>query len=245
MKFYSKNDGSHAFIDYWTPSPQPDGLFEISEPCFGAFFKAQSNGKGGLLIKKLGGYDEKKGIFALELSSDGAPVWSSEYAKNGGYLPERPNSAHAWNGTKWVVDVALDAEIKAQELAALKTDLCAKIDARAIEVGDSVIKNSVYLSSEYQRNATEAAAWANGGFEGEAPAAILVGAESHGITAQAEAELILLESEMAEGLIETLRSWRMNAKGLNGIQGATTVEAAQAVFDAAIVDLGKAIGRGE
>jgi hypothetical protein len=129
-------------------------------------------------------------------------------------------------------------------LTALKTALCAKIDQRAIEVGDAQIKGSVYLSSEYQRNATEAAAWANGGFEGEAPAAILVGAESHGISAQAEAELILLESDMAEGLIETLRSWRMNAKGLNGIQGATTVEAAQAVFDAAIFDLEKAIGSG-
>jgi hypothetical protein len=74
---------------------------------------------------------------------------------------------------------------------------------------------------------------------------ILVGAESHGISALAEAEAILRESAMAEGLIETLRSWRMNAKGLNGIQGATTVEAAQAVFDAAIIDLEKAIGRGK
>lgn len=130
-------------------------------------------------------------------------------------------------------------------LATLKTDLCAKIDARAMEVGDAQIKGSVYLSSEYQRNATEAAAWANSGFVGAAPVSILVGAESHGISAQAEAELILRESAMAEGLIETLRSWRMNAKGLNGIQGATTVEAAQAVFDAAMVDLEKAIGRGK
>jgi hypothetical protein len=37
----------------------------------------------------------------------------------------------------------------------------------------------------------------------------------------------------------------MTAKGLNGIQGAVTVEAAQAVFDAAIFDLEKAIGRGK
>jgi plasmid stability protein len=130
-------------------------------------------------------------------------------------------------------------------LAALKAALCAKIDQRAMEVGDAQIKGSVYLSSEYQRNASEAAAWASSGFKGTAPAAILVGAESHGVTAEAEAEAILRESAMAEGLIETLRAWRMNAKGLNGIQGALTVDAAQAVFDAAIFDLEKAIGRGK
>ena len=130
-------------------------------------------------------------------------------------------------------------------LATLKTDLCAKIDARAMAVGDAQIKGSVYLSSEYQRNATEAAAWANSGFVGAAPASILVGAESHGITAQAEAELILRESAMAEGLIETLRAWRMNAKGLNGIQGATSAEHAQAIYDAAIVDLDRATGKGK
>jgi hypothetical protein len=237
MKFYSKNDGSHAFIDYWTPGQQPEGLFEIGEACFGAFFTAQSNGKTGLIIKKLADYDEKNGVFALELLSNDVPVWSSEYAQNGGYLPERPNAAHTWNGTEWVVDVALDAEIKAQELAALKTELCEKIDARAFEVGDSVIKNSVYLSSEYQRNANDAKVWKDAGYTGEPPLSVNIGAESHGITAKEEAELILNESAKAENLIEFLRSWRMNAKGVMGIQGAQTSEIAQAVFDSAMLTL--------
>jgi hypothetical protein len=245
MKFYSKKDGSHAFIDYWTPSPQPDGLFEVGEACFGAFFTAQSNGKTGLIIKKLADYAEKNGVFALELLSNGVPFWSSEYAQNGGYLPARPNAAHTWNGTEWVADAALEAEIKAQELAALKADLCATIDQRAIEIGDAQIKHSVYLSSEYQRNASDAKSWRDNGYAGDPPFSVKTGAESHGITAKEEADLILSESAMAEGFIETLRTWRMNAKGVNGIQGATTVEAAQAVFDAAIVDLEKAIGRGK
>lgn len=245
MKFYSKNDGSHAFIDYWTPGQQPEGLFEIGEACFGAFFTAQSNGKTGLIIKKLADYDEKNGVFALELLSNDAPVWSSEYAQNGGYLPERPNAAHTWNGTEWVVDVALDAEIKSQELATLKTDLCEKIDARAVEVGDSTVKSSVYLSSEYQRNASDAEAWKDAGYTGEPPLSVKTGAESHGITAKEEADLILRESAMAEGFIETLRTWRMTAKGINGIQGATTQEQAQAIFEAAMADLEKAIGRGK
>jgi hypothetical protein len=237
MKFYSKNDGSHAFIDYWTPSPQPEGLFEVGEACFGAFFTAQSSGKTGLIIKKLADYDESNGVFALELLSNDAPVWSSEYAQNDGYLPERPNAAYTWDGKEWVVNVALDAEIKAQELAALKVFLCDKIDARAIEVGDSVIKNSVYLSSEYQRNASDAKSWRDNGYSGEPPLAVVTGAQSHGITAKEEADLILGESAKAEGLIEFLRTWRMTAKGVQGIQGTHTTTDAQAVFDAAMLAL--------
>lgn len=129
-------------------------------------------------------------------------------------------------------------------LATLKADLCAKIDARAVEVGDSTVKSSVYLSSEYQRNASDAKAWKDAGYTGEPPLSVKTGAESHGLTYQEEAELILRESAMAEGFIETLRTWRMTAKGVQGIQGATTVESAQAIYDAAMVDLDIAMGKG-
>jgi hypothetical protein len=122
-------------------------------------------------------------------------------------------------------------------LATLKADLCAKIDARAVEVGDSTVKSSVYLSSEYQRNASDAQAWKDAGYTGEPPLSVKTGAESHGLTYQEEAELILRESAMAEGFIETLRTWRMTAKGVQGIQGTHTATDAQAVFDAAMLAL--------
>jgi hypothetical protein len=176
------------------------------------------------------------------VDADAANLLDIVWIDGQGFLPAQPSAAHGWDGKAWVVH---SKQVADELLAALKAALCAKIDQRAMEVGDAQIKGSVYLSSEYQRNASEAAAWASSGFKGTAPAAILVGAESHGVTAEAEAEAILRESAMAEGLIETLRAWRMNAKGLNGIQGALTVDAAQAVFDAAIFDLEKAIGRGK
>jgi len=221
------------------------GYCKISEACFSAFFINQEHGNSNLMIKKLKGYDETNGIFALQILSGDAPVWSTEYAHNSGYLPARPNAAYTWNGTKWVVDAALDAEIKAQELAALKADLCAQIDARAIEVGDSTVKSSVYLSSEYQRNANDAQAWKDAGYAGKPPLSVKAGAESHGITAKEEADLILRESAIAEGFIETLRTWRMNAKGVMGIQGALTIDAAQTVFDAAMLALDTALSKGK
>ena len=57
--------------------------------------------------------------------------------------------------------------------------------------------------------------------------------------------MILRESAMAEGFIETLRTWRMTAKGVQGIQGATSAELAQAIYDAAISDLDRAMGKGK
>jgi hypothetical protein len=222
---------------------KPAGYEAISEQAFSAYFETQSKNSGsGLYFRK------KQNILELvrrngdeHVDADAANLLDIVWVDGQGFLPTRPSMAHVWDGAVWVVD----AELEAQELAAIKADLCAKIDARAVEVGDSTVKSSVYLSSEYQRNASDAQAWKDAGYTGEPPLSVKTGAESHGITAKEEADLILRESAMAEGFIETLRTWRMTAKGLNGIQGAVTVEAAQAVFDAAIFDLEKAIGRGK
>jgi hypothetical protein len=188
-------------------------------------------------------------MFTLVFDKKGKVIAKSEYSEHQNTLPSDQIECNEEQFLKCQNYEVVEGKILPIGndiiLAALKTDLCAKIDERAIEVGDSTIKNSVYLSSEYQRNASDAQAWKDAGYTGEPPLSVKTGAESHGITAKEEADLILRESAMAEGFIETLRTWRMTAKGLNGIQGAVTVEAAQAVFDAAIFDLEKAIGRGK
>ena len=219
-----------------------DGFEDIGLEAFNAFFNTQSNNAGaGLYFRKSGEYLElvrRNGNETTDVANLKDIVWV-----DGAYLPPRPSEAHEWNGTAWVVDADVEAEMKAQELVNLKADLCAKIDARAIEEGDSNVKSSVYLTIEYQGNASDALAWKEAGYAGEPPLSVKTGAESHGLTYQEEAELILSESAMAEGLIETLRTWRMTSKGLNGIEGAKTVESAQAIYDAAICDLDKALGK--
>jgi hypothetical protein len=188
-------------------------------------------------------------MFTLTYDKTGKIIAKSQYSENQNTLPSDQiectqeqflNCQNYQIVDGKVVQIAGDVI-----LATLKADLCAKIDARAVEVGDSTVKSSVYLSSEYQRNASDAQAWKDAGYTGEPPLSVKTGAESHGITAKEEADLILRESAMAEGFIETLRTWRMTAKGVQGIQGATTPEQAQAVFDAAMADLDRAIGRGK
>jgi hypothetical protein len=235
--FYANQKGEALF----NPNEKKDGYEPITQACFDAFFKMQSLGKVPLRINRLAAYDEAQGVLATELIQDASDgevlLWSSDYPYNDGYLPERPNEAYQWNGEAWVADDALLAQIEAEALEKFKAELCAAIDQQAITVGDNQIKRSVYLSSEYTRNAAEAQAWSDRGFSGEAPSVITVGALSHGISEQAEAELILSEAAAAEMLIDVLRSWRMNAKGINGIGGTQTAEQAQAVFDAAMLDL--------
>jgi hypothetical protein len=188
-------------------------------------------------------------MFTVTYEKTGKIVAKSQYSERQNTLPSDQiecTEEHFLNCQNYqIVDGKIVQIASDIILATLKTDLCAKIDERAVEVGDSTIKNSVYLSSEYQRNASDSQAWKDAGYTGEPPLSVKTGAESHGITAKEEADLILRESAMAEGFIETLRTWRMRAKGLNGIQGAVTVEAAQAVFDAAMSDLDRAIGKGK
>ena len=223
---------------------EKEGYDEISQDAFNAIFETQSTNSGsGLYLRKNGESIE----LVRRNGNDTSPVADLKDVVwvDGSYLPPRPSQAHEWDGTAWVVDADVEAEMKAQELANLKADLCAKIDARAIEVGDSKVKSSVYLTIEYQRNLSDAKAWQGAGYTGEPPLSIKTGAESHGLTYQEEAELILRESATAEGFIETLRTWRMAAKGVQGIQGATTVESAQAIYDDAIADLDRALEKGK
>ena len=223
---------------------EKEGYDEISQDAFDAIFETQSTNSGsGLYLRKKGESFE----LVRRNGNDTSPVEGLKDIVwvDGAYLPPRPSEDHEWNGTAWVVDADVEAKIKAQELANLKADLCAKIDGRAIEVGDSTVKSSVYLTIEYQRNASDALTWKDAGYTGEPPEGVLTGAQSRGITAIEEADLILSESNKAEGLISFLRAWRMTAKGVQGIKGATTVEAAQAIYDAAISDLASAMGDGK
>lgn len=222
-----------------------DGFDEIGKSAFNAFFETQSTKAGsGLYYRKndesLELVRRNGGEEVVDVANLKDIVWIDCV-----YLPQRPSQAHEWNGTEWVVDADVESAMKAQDLANLKADLCAKIDARAIEVGDSKVKSSVYLTLEYKRNLIDAKEWKDAGYTGEPPLSIKTGAESHGLTYQEEAELILRESATAEGFIEILRTWRMTAKGVQGIQGATTVETAQAIYDDAIADLDSAMEKGK
>jgi hypothetical protein len=187
-------------------------------------------------------------MFTLTYDNTGKIVAKSHYSAHQNTLPSDQiecTQEQFLNCQNYqIVDGKIVQVASAVILDILKADLCAKIDARAVEVGDATVKSSVYLLSEYQRNTSDAKAWKDAGYTGEPPLSVKTGAESHGITAKEEADLILHESAMVEGFIETLRTWRMTAKGVQGIQGATTQEQAQAVFDAAMADLEKAIGRG-
>jgi hypothetical protein len=212
------------------------GYEAISAQAFSAYFETQSKNSGsGLYFRKNQNRLELVRRNGDEpVDADAANLLDIVWIDGQGFLPAQPSAAHGWDGKAWVVH---SKQVADELLAALKADLCAKIDARAVEVGDSTVKSSVYLSSEYQRNASDAQAWKDAGYTGEPPLSVKTGAESHGLTYQEEAELILRESAMAEGFIETLRTWRMTAKGVQGIQGTHTATDAQAVFDAAMLAL--------
>lgn len=120
----------------------------------------------------------------------------------------RPSAAHAWVSGAWVEDPVRKAAL----LAELKDELCRDVDAAA-DAARAAVAGDPLRAVEYDRAASEAAAYAAAEYQGEVPPMVAAWAIS-GRTPQQAADGILAEAAQYNGALVQLRTTRLQAKEL-------------------------------
>lgn len=116
-------------------------------------------------------------------------------------------------------------------LAAARLVACQQID-QAADVARLAVLGDPLRALEYQTAAQEAAAFAQAGYAGDAPATVQAWMDAASLEAQAAADNILAEAAEWNGALYKIRAARLKAK--QDVLKATSHAAIEAIADAAI-----------
>lgn len=143
--------------------------------------------------------------------------------------PRQPSSVHEWDGTKWVVDTAKQAELNAKVV----NELIDGIDTKAEEI----YKFWTRFESEYRERQTAANEFKAAGYRGDVSRYIADFARHAGIDNKTATDLILVQAAGLEKLQVELANQRMRKYELKAPN--LTIEQMQSIYDDIIATMDK------
>lgn len=149
----------------------------------------------------------------------------------------RPSADHAWNGSAW----QLDAALQAANIDALQRSLCQQIDSAADNARRAVAGDPL-RAVEYDRAAGEAKAFADAGYPADAVPRTVAAWAINGRTAQQAADSILAEAAAYTEALYVIRETRLAAKEqIRTLMAAGEVEQAQQLAEQTIAAIEAAV----